>query len=241
MRAPRKLVPSVTPVLESRVVPSQMGLHPGEFRPVRLSAAEIAQSNQSALSFGEGVSATIKSGLPVAEQVTIRYSDGSTQTESLEKLPDSSNNTVTTYETINLRNNGGTETVVDTESFSGGLTPFSGDDNTHTIMITLPDGSTESELYHELIAGNKTTVSGSIDEAGGVEIWTSVKLRHGKTTTTEKTVTEPDGLVEYQNIVTINHGALDSTTVTMTRVRARDEVLYLSSATDRVRVAPPSV
>jgi hypothetical protein len=57
-------------------------------------------------------------------------------------LPNPANNTVTTYKTINLRNNGGTETVVATESFSGGTKPFSGVDDTHTVTITLPDGST---------------------------------------------------------------------------------------------------
>ena len=72
------------------------------------------------MSFGLSVSDTIQAGLPVAEQLTTKYSDGSTQTESLLKVPNPANNTVTTYETINLRNNGGTETVVDTESFSGG-------------------------------------------------------------------------------------------------------------------------
>ena len=45
--------------------------------------------------------------------------------------------------------------MVDTESFSGSTTPFSGEDNTHTITITLPDGSTESETTHDVITGEE--------------------------------------------------------------------------------------
>ena len=149
------------------------------------------------------------------------------------------NNTVTTYKTISLRNNGGTETEVDTESFSGGTKPFSGVDNTHAITITLPDGSTESETYQDVITGHTTNQTGSIDEAnGGVETWTSVIVRHGTTTTTNKTITEPDGTVEQQKTVKTRHGELDSTTTTTTRTSSTNSIVYSSSATDVVRVQP---
>jgi hypothetical protein len=245
MRASRRFLPSSMPALEGRVVPSQMGLRPGEFRPVQLTSAEIAQSNASEKSFGLSVSATIHAGLPVAEQLTTRYSDGlglsSTQTESLLKVPNPANNTVTSYETLNLRDNGGTKTVVDTVSFSGGTTPFSGDDNTNTATITLPDGSTESETYHVVITGNKTVVTGTLDEAdGGVETWTADKVKHGPTTTNNRTITEPDGTIEYQRIVTTNHGDLDSTATSTTRIPSKDSIEYSSSATQTIRVQPPS-
>ena len=120
MRASRQFVPTSMAALEGRLVLSVVapsaGGHAAEFRPVRLSPAEIAQSNASNVPFGFGASETIQSGFSVAEQLTTKYSDGSTQTESLLKVPNPANNTVTSYETINLRNNGGTEKVVDTES-----------------------------------------------------------------------------------------------------------------------------
>jgi len=233
------------PVLEGRVVLSQMAAHAvtiaAELRPVRLPSAEIAQSNASEQSFPMSVSDTIHSGQPVAEQVTINYGDGSTQTESVLKVPNPANNTVTTYKTINLRNNAGTEKVVDTESFSGGTTPFSGNDNTHTITTTLPDGSTQTQTIHEVITGNKTIQNSTINEPnGGIETWTSVIVKHGPSTTTNKTITEPDGTVEEQKSVTTHHGQLDSTTTGTTRIPARDSIEYASNATNVVRVQLPA-
>jgi hypothetical protein len=266
MRASRRFLPSSIPALEDRAVPSQMAPHVGalaaEFqpaglssagiaqlqsffsaklhlRPVHLSSAQIAQSNASEQAFPLSVSATIHDGLPVAEEVTTTYSGGSTQTESLLKVPNPTTNTVTTYESINLRNNGGTEKIVDTESFSGGTTPFSGDDNTHTLTITLPNGSTESESYREIITGPKTVVTGTIDEAaGGVETWMSVKLKRGPKTTTDKVITEPDGSIEYQQTISTRRGSLDSTAVGATH--SADSIEFSSSATDTIRVQPPS-
>ena len=250
MRTSRQFRPTSMLELEGRVVLSAMvshaaaiaaGLQPGEFRPAKLPAAEIAQSNASDVPFGFGTSETLQSGLPVAEQLTNKYTDGSVQTESLLKVPNVANNTVTTYKTINLRNNGGTEKVVDTESFSGGAVPFSGNDNTHTITTTLPNGSIQSQTYHEVITGNKTVLNGTINEAtGGVETWTSVKIKNGPTTTAHKTITEPDGTVEHQTIVTTKRGNLDSTTTTKTVVPSKDEILFSSSATNVIRVQPPS-
>lgn len=246
MLASRRFVPSSIPVLESRVVPSQMIANAGgiaaELRPVRLQSAELAHSNASEQSFAKSVSDTIHNGLPVTEQVTTKYSDGSTQAEFLIKIPNPVNNTVTTYKTVSLRNNGGIETVVGTESFSGGTTPFSGVDNTNAVTITLPNGSTESETYQDVITGHKTNETGSIDEAnGGVETWTSVIVRHGPKTTTNKTITEPDGTVEQQKTVTIRHGKLDSTATTTTRTPLTNSIVYSSSATNVIRSEPLSL
>jgi hypothetical protein len=239
MGVSRHFRPSLLPALEVRVVPSQMGLHSAKSEPVKLTPAQIAESNASEASFGLSVGETLQAGLPVAEQLTTSYSDGSTQTESLLEVPDLTNNTVTSYKTINLRNGGGTETVVDTESFSGGTTPLSGTNNTHTITITLPNGSTESETYHEVITGNKTVISGTLDEATGVETWKSTKLKHGITTTTSKTIIEPDATVKFLNSTTTRHGDFDSTTTTKTRIPAQDEVENTSAATNVIRVQPP--
>jgi hypothetical protein len=246
MLASRRFVPSSVPALEGRVVPSHLIANAGgiaaELRPVRLQSAELAQSNASEHSFSQSVSNAIHNGQPVTEQVTTKYSDGSTQAQLVVRMPNPANNTVTTYKTVSLRNNGGTETVVGTESFSGGTTPFSGVDNTHAVTITLPNGSTESETYQDVITGNTTNETGSIDEAnGGVETWTSVIVRHGPKTTTNKTITEPNGTVEQQKIVTTRHGKLDSTATTTTRTPSTNSIVYSSSATNVIRSEPLTI
>ena len=243
MRSSRRFVPTATAALEGRLVLSvvtpSVG-HAAEIRSVRLSSAEIAQSNASDVSFGFGISESLRSGFSTAEQLTTSYSDGSTQTETLVKVPNLTNNTVTSYETINLRNNGGTEKVVDTESDSGGVVPLSGNDNTHNRTITVPNGSTETQTYHEVITGHKTVVNGTTHEAnGGVQTWTAVKIKSGPTTTTNKTITEPDGSVEHQKIITTDRGKFDSTTITIT-TRPDGSIQRSSSATNVIRIQPPS-
>jgi hypothetical protein len=80
-----------------------------------------------------------------------------------------------------------------------------------------------------------------LDEAsGGIETWTSVKLKHGPTTITNKTTTEPDGVIEYQTTISTNRGDLDSTANTVTQIPAEASIEYSSSATDATRVQPPS-
>jgi hypothetical protein len=237
--------------LEGRVVPSQIAptgaAHAAaEVRPVTLTPAEIAQSNASQASFGFDADETLQSGYPVAEQLTTTYNDGSIQTESLLEVPNIANNTITTYETINLRNNGGTEKVVDTETFSSGrptadgsTIPFSGSHRTHAITITLPNGSTKTETETVVITGNKTVLNETINEPnGGVETWTTDKVRYGPTTVANKTIKEPDGSVEHQKIITTKHGELDSTTSTTT-ILPDGAVQRTSSATNVMRVSAP--
>jgi hypothetical protein len=262
----RRFLPSSVPALEGRVVPSAIvpsaaavaakfvawftehaipgGLSAAnvrsfeaEVRPAHLSAGQIARSNRSEHAFGLSASETIHQGMPVAFQVTTKWTDGSIQTESLLEVPNAAHNTVTSYATIHLRNNGGTEKLVDIESFSGGTTPFSGNDNTHNVTITLPNGSTEAETYHEVITGNKTVFAGRINEAGGgTENWSTVKIKHGRTTTSEKTITEPNGTVERQVTVTTRRGDLDSTAFSTTIQPG--SIQFASSATNRIRVQP---
>ncbi len=250
MRPSRSFRPSAPTALEVRAVPSaipaaitQLIAHDRrdgvDVQPVSLPRAEVAQSNASDAQFRIGPSDSIHAGQPVAEQLTTSYSTGTPQTETLLKVPDPSNNSVTTYKTINLRNNGGTETVVDTETFSGGIIPFSGTDNTHTVRTTLPNGTVQTETEHEVIVGHKTFINATIDEAnGGVETWSGVSIKHGKTTTEDKTITEPNGTIEHQKIVTTNVGSLDSTKKTTTTLPGEIEVSL--SATNVTRVQPPS-
>jgi hypothetical protein len=206
---------------------------------VGLSPGEIAQSNASDVPFGISTSDTIHMGKPVAEQLTTTYAVGTPQTESRLEVPNPANNSVTTYKTINLHNNGGTEKVVDTETFSGGTTPFSGTDNTHTVTTTLPDGSIQTETEHEVIDGPKTVIDATIHEAdGGIETWTSVNIRHGATTTANKTITEPNGTIEHQKTVTTHEGDLDSTAKTTTV--SPGQILVSPTATNVIRVQPPS-
>ena len=219
MRATRRFLPSSIAGLEGRVVLSQAG--PARRFPSPPSCGRSvfhpprsAQSNASEQSFPMSVSDTIHSGQPVAEQVTIKYNDGSSETQSVLESP--------TRQTTPSRSTGRSicattvvpKKMVDTESFSGGTTPFSGTKNTQVITITLPNASSESETYQDVVTGKKTIENGTLDEAGGgVETWTSVAVKHGSVTTTNKTITEPDGTVEQQKTVTTHYGELDSTAI----------------------------
>ncbi len=69
--------------------------------------------------------------------------------------------------------------------------------------------------------------------------WTAVKIKIGPTTTTNKTITEPDGSVEHQKIITTDRGEFDSTTTTIT-TRPDGSIQRSSSATNVIRVQPPS-
>ncbi len=90
-----------------------------------------------------------------------------------------------------------------------------------------------------MINGLKTTASATIHEAyGGTETWTGVAVRHGQKTVTNKMIVEPDGAREHQKTVSIRQGDLDSTSQTTTTSPL--EVVYSSSATNVIRVAPPS-
>ena len=213
--------------------------HGVSVQAVGLSASQLAQSNASETQFGASPSQTIHAGLPVAEQLTTTYAIGSPQTETLLKVPNAANNSVTTYKTINLRNDGGVEKVVDVETFSGGSVPFSGTDNTHSITTTLPDGTIQTTTENVVIQGHKTVVNATVHEAdGNTETWTSVSIRHGQTTTANKTIRKPDGTVEHQKIVTSHVGALDFTARTTTT--QRDSVLFSPTAINVLRVQPPS-
>jgi hypothetical protein len=239
MKPSRSFRPSAPFALESRVVPSAMAAHAATVRPVTLSAAEIAQSNASDTPFGLSPSDTLRAGQSVAEQVTTTYSTGSPQTESLLKVPDLPNNSVTAYKTINLRNDGGTETVVDTETYSGGTIPLSGTHNTHTVTTTLPDGSTETETENEVIEGHKTIINATIHEAnGGVETWTSSSIKTGPKTVANSTITEPDGTIKHRKTVTIDRGDLDSTADSTTTLPGQIQVS--PTATNVIRIQPPS-
>jgi hypothetical protein len=244
MRASRKFVPTSMAALEGRLVLSVVapsaGGHAAEFRTVQLSPAEIAQSNASEEPFGFGPGESLQSGFSVAEQLTTKYSGGSTQTESLLKVPNLTSNTITSYETINLPNNAGIEKVVDTESYSGGVVPLSGNENTHNLTITLPNGTTETQTYTDVITGRKTMVNGTTHEAnGGIETWTAVKIKSGRKTITNRTITEPDGSIEHEQSVMIHRGDIDSTSKTLTTL-PDGSLLWSSSATNVIRVQPPS-
>jgi hypothetical protein len=92
-----------------------------------------------------------------------------------------------------------------------------------------------------VITGNKTVVTGTLDEpGGGVQTWTTIITKHGQKTTTDKTITQPDGTVEYQKSVSTDHGNLDSTTTGTSQIPSNDSILYSSSATNVTRVQPPS-
>jgi hypothetical protein len=256
MKRSRSFRPSAPLGLEDRVVPSTvsaphisasalaqvaaLAARGGvKVQRVGSSAAEIAQSNASGVPFGIDTSDSLRAGYSVAEQRTTTYSLSIPQTATWLEVPNLANNSVTTYKTINLRNNGGTETVVDTETFSGGAIPLSGTHNTHTITTTLPNGGVQTEIDNEVITGHKTVINATLHEAnGGIEIWTSVNVRHGPTTVANRTITEPGGTIEHVKTVTTHRGELDSTAHTRTVLPG--EIQVGASATNVIRVQPPS-
>jgi hypothetical protein len=233
--------------LEGRVVPSQVAPHGAEVRPVTLTASEIAQSNASEVSYGGAPIEALQSGSPVGEDVSTRYNDGSTQTETVLETPDIAAGTITTDKTVELRNNGGTETVVQTETFSTGIPrpgntplPFSGNVRTYAITTTLPDGSIQTETETEDFKGARSYIDATIDEAnGGVETWTGVNTHEGRTTVSNRTYHLPDGSVEHRKIVTTKRGDLDETTTTTTTL-PDGQIKRSSSAVDVILTAPPS-
>jgi hypothetical protein len=250
MRKSRTFRPSSMMELEGRVVPSQVAAgaaHAAEVRPVTLTPSEIAQSNASDVAFGFDATETLQSGFSVAEQVTTRYNDGSTQTASVLEVPDIANSTITTDKTVNLRNNGGTETVVQTETFSTGIPgvgnkpiPFTGNDRTYTITTTLPDGEIQTETDNVVITGAKTVTNGTIDEAGGgVETFTEASIRKGPTSVANYTYHLPDGSVEHKTVTTTRRGDLDETRISRT-VLPDHRILWSSNAVDVILVQPPS-
>ncbi len=97
--------------------------------------------------------------MPVAEVLTTTYAVGTPQTETVLKVPNLAQNSVTSYETFNLHNDGGIEHEVDVETYSGGTTPLSGPDTRQVITTTLADGAkqTETEFVTETTVGDKTT------------------------------------------------------------------------------------
>jgi hypothetical protein len=247
-RTSRQFVPTSLTGLEGRIVLSATAQAAAAVQIVHLSRAEIAESNASEIPFGFDNTETLQSNLPVAEQKTITYNDGSTETESILKTPDTSADTITATETINLRDNGGTEKVVDVETFSPGRTfangttiPFTGTNRTYAITATLPNGSIQTETENEVISGKTTHVNITINKpnGGGVETISTVEHRHGPITVALRTIVEPDGSVEHQKTITTDHGELDSTSTTKTILRD-GQVERSSSATDIIRVQPPA-
>lgn len=248
MRTSRPFRPSTMPELEGRIVLSQVTpAGAAEVRPVALSPSEIAQSNASAVQYGVTPLAALQAGDSVGEYVSTRYNDGSTQTATVLEVPDVAAETITTYKTVDLRNNGGTETVVQTETFSPGIRgaggstlPFTGNDRNYTITTTLPDGSTQTQTETEDFKGHKSYIHATIDEAtGGVETWTGVNTHEGPKTVSNRTYHMPDGSVEHRTVVTTRKGDLDQTSMTTIHL-PHGKVEKTSSATDVLLIPPTS-
>jgi hypothetical protein len=251
MRQSRPFRPSAIPQLEGRIVLSQIA--PGgaaqaaEVRPVRLTPAELAQSNASAVQYGIDPINALQAGYSVEEDVTTTYNDSSTQTATVQEVPNIADSTITTYKTVNLRNNGGTETVVQTETFSPGIPgvggkpiPFTGNTRTYTTTTTLPDRATQTQNETEVFKGSKSYINATINEAGGgVETWTGVNTHEGPKTVSHRTYVLPDGSVEHKTVTTIKRGDLDETTMTTTTL-PDGKIQRTSSATDVILVLPPS-
>ena len=66
----------------------------------------------------------------------------------------------------------------------------------------------------------------------------SVAVRHGSTTMTKKTITEPDGVVEHQSTISKSVGDLDSTSRSTTT--SPGEIQRSASATQVIREQTPT-
>jgi hypothetical protein len=221
--------------------------HAAEVRPVSLTPAELAQSNASAVQYAITPTDALEAGDTVDEDVTTTYNDGSTQTETVQEVPNIADSTITTDKTIDLRNNGGTETVVSTETFSPGIPragatpiPFTGNTRTYTITTTMPNGTIQTQNETEVFKGSKSYINETIDEAsGGVETWTGVNSHYGPKTVSQRTYQLPNGSIEHRTVTTINRGDLDHTSMTTTRL-PDGKIERTSSATNVTLVLPTS-
>ncbi len=192
-RRPRSL--SLDP-LESRVVLSQFGaVYPG------LAAAEVgAQAASSSFPMSEKLS--LKLGIAVEDAITTKFADGSTQTETRLITPDLANNTTTTTETINLRDNGGTQQVTDVASSKGNVT-------TQAVTTTGPGSSTTVEAVTDIRIGDKTLFWATVNPQSGGQVRISGTVAAvGPTSTTDETTTQPDGTTSKSHIVDVLHGSV---------------------------------
>jgi len=231
MKPPRQFRPLAPVALEDRIALSHLAaavVHPpAHVRASGLAAKGAAGAGANA-TFPKNIADTIAAGLPVYEQLTTRYNDGSVQTETRLIEPNLTNASTLTTSTINLRHTGGIETVTD---FT--YTAVSG--NTVKVLTTdLPDGSQQTENQTFQAQGKSTLIAGQIRLPGsaGISAISGSTVDRGPVTITDKTITDPGGKVSKEHIVTVHRGELRQT-VTDT-VTGPDHVRHITRSTTTI-------
>ena len=224
MRPSRQFRPLGLAPLEDRVVLSHVSVHAhhvshGKVVPqVNYSIPtpdNVVKGNVGDF-HGLNIAQTIQSGQPVYEQLTTNFTDGSTQNESKLIVPNQSANSITTTRQVNLRNNQGSERIVDVATTTG--TNSTGTTIMHNITTTLPGGGTETETETELVQTGKTLLKGTIILPGGsTKTFTGTVTTSGNKTTTDETVIGPDGFsTQTASVVTLKSELSQGTTSTTT-------------------------
>jgi hypothetical protein len=237
MKPPRQFRPLAPVALEDRIAPSQIaaiGSHAAGGHRVPPAQVQAATAGTKA-TFPRNIADTIAAGLPVYEQLTTRYNDRSVQTETRLIEPNSTNSSTLTTSTINLRHNGGAETVTD-------FSYIAVTGNTVRVLTTdLPDGTQQTENQTLQPEGKTTLIRGEIrlPGNGGVSSISGSTVDRGPITITDKTITDPAGKVSKEHIVTVNHGELRQT-VTDTLTRPDHTRQVTRSTTTIVRLQPPA-
>ncbi len=235
MKPPRQFRPLAPVALEDRIALS--GVSAAHAVSASASAragtsAQVQTTSGSTPTFALNIAGTIAAGLPVYEQTTVRYNDGSTQTGTTLIIPNNTNSSTETTSVLNLRNNGGTETVDD-------FSYLAVTGNTVKVTTTyLPDGSIQTTNQTFQAQGNTTLIAGAIKDDTGVSSISGSTTVRGRVTITDKTVTGPTGQVSKDHIVTVQHGELKQT-VTDTQTLPSGKRQVTRSTETIVRLALP--
>ena len=186
MRPTRKFQPFAPKTLEHRVVLSSANLltltPPTVSTPsnvVLVPGAPTPGPNNSN-TFPQSIKKTIAAGLPVYEQRVTKFNDGSTQTTDRLIVPHIANHTITTTDYTSLPKGAGVEKVVDVATYVG-------DTTIHNVKATLPNKTTETELFAETKVGRHRSIIGGVDHlpSGGIQVieevaadgWTVVTVK----------------------------------------------------------------
>lgn len=232
MKPPRQFRPLAPVALEDRIAPSHVAAHAAGAGARPLPPAHVGAA--SAATFPKDIAATTAAGLPVSEQLTTRYNDGSVRTETRLIVPDPANGSTLTTSTVNLRHNGGTETVTE-------FTYTAPSGNTVRVITTdLPDGSQQTENQTLQADGRRTLMVGQLRPPGGagVSALSGSTVTRGPVTIADKATTDPAGKATKEHTVTVHHGELRQT-VTDTVTRPDHTRQVTRSTTTVVRLQPP--
>jgi hypothetical protein len=226
--APSRLIAEIAGAADVAKPVSKITLVPGAPTPGTSSNASVSLS----------VHETLALGLPVYEQWTNRYPDGTTQTEDELIVPNGPQNGASQSSTIiaysSLRGAEGIEKSVDNATTTQGVT-------THNYTITLPDGALDTESKSEVAQGLLTIISGRVQKADGTSETFTGKIRtQGNKQTTDETLNFSNGTTRQLHSVVTFHGENGYTEKTTTSQPGVAPQTQMFVAT-RVRLDPPAM